>query len=135
MVVVPILAHNCLVRTFSCLSRERTVHNTIMLIPTVFLPYTLLSNCYLVTFFSFRIIHEKFKLTSHADSHSFTNVTCTLSTWLRTCLIVILLLSRKNRAQMKISHSSFHQQELARISNFLHLSTFCSTFGTVRLGH
>ncbi len=38
LLVVPILAHTCWVRTFSCLSRERTVHYTIVLLPTVFLP-------------------------------------------------------------------------------------------------
>ncbi len=41
-----------------------------MFIHTVFVPFILLSYCYLVTFFFIRIIHEKFKLTSHADSCS-----------------------------------------------------------------
>ncbi len=66
----------------------------------MFLPYALLSNCYLVTFFFIRIIHEKFELTSHTDSCSFANITRTLLGWLHTCLIVILLLSRKNRVQI-----------------------------------
>ncbi len=60
----------------------------------------------------------------------------TLSTWLRTCCIFILLLSRKNRAQMKNLHDSCSpQQELARISNFLHSSTFGNRFGTVGPSH
>ncbi len=60
----------------------------------------------------------------------------TLSTWLHTCCIFILLLSRKNRAQMKNVHdSSLPQQELARISKFSHSSMFGSRFGTVRLGN
>ncbi len=101
LVVVPILAHTCWVCTFLCLSRERTIYNTIMLIPTVFLPYALVSNCYLATLFFIRIIREKFEFTSHADSRSFAKITRTLSTWLHTCLIVILPLSRNNRAQMK----------------------------------
>ncbi len=99
LVVVPIFAHTCWVCTFSCLSRERTVHYTIMLIPTVFLLYALVSNCYLVTFFFFSIISEKFEFTSHTQSRSFANITRSLSTWLLTCLTIILLLSRKNQAQ------------------------------------
>ncbi len=99
LLVIPILAHTCWGRTF--LSRERTVHYTIVLIPTVLIPYVLVSNYYLVAIFFIRIIHEKFKFTSHAHSWSFTNINHTLSTWLRTCHIVILLLSRKNEAQMK----------------------------------
>ncbi len=60
----------------------------------------------------------------------------TLSTWLRTCRIFILLLSRKNRVQKKNVHDlSLPQQELARISKFSHSSMFGSRFGTVRLGH
>ncbi len=43
----------------------------------------------------------------------------TLATWLHTCHIFILLLSRKNRAQLKsLDDSSLSQQELARISTF-----------------
>ncbi len=61
-----------------------------------------------------------------------TNVTRTLSTY----RIFILLLSRKNWAQMKnLHHSCSPQQELARISIFLHSSTFENSFGTVGLGH
>ncbi len=74
LLVVPILAHTCWVRTFSCLSRERTVHYTIVLIPTVFLPYALVSNCYLVMIFFIRIILEKFEFTSHTYSWSFANI-------------------------------------------------------------
>ncbi len=74
IVSVPILAHTCWVHTFSCLSRERTVHYTIVLIPTVFLPYVLVSNCYLVTIFFIRIIHEKFEFTLHAHSWSLANI-------------------------------------------------------------
>ncbi len=74
LLVVPILAHTCWVCTFSCLSWERTVHYTIMLIPTVFLPYTLVSNFYLVTIFFIRIICEKFEFTSYTHSWSFTNI-------------------------------------------------------------
>ncbi len=74
LLVITILAHTCWVHTFSYLSRERTIHYTIMLIPTVFLPYTLLSNCYLVTIFFIHIIHEKFEFTLHAHSWSFANV-------------------------------------------------------------
>ncbi len=66
--------HTCSVCTFSCLSRERTIHYTIVLILTVFLPYELVSNCYLVTIFFIRIICEKFKFTSHAHSWSFANI-------------------------------------------------------------
>ncbi len=74
LLVVPILVHTCWVRTFSCLSRERTVHYTIVLIPTVFVPYALVSNSYLVTIFSIHIILEKFEFTSHAHSWSFANI-------------------------------------------------------------
>ncbi len=74
LLVIPILAHTCWVRTFSCLSRERTIHYTNVLIPTVFLPYTLVSKCYLVTIFFVRIILEKFEFTSHAHSWSFANI-------------------------------------------------------------
>ncbi len=74
LLVIPILAHTCWVRTFSCLSLERTLHYTIMLIPTVFLPYALVSNCYLVTIFFIPIICEKFEFTSHSHSWSFTNI-------------------------------------------------------------
>ncbi len=62
------------VHTFSCLFRERTVHYTIVLIPTVFLPYALVSNCYLVTIFFIRIICEKFEFTLHAHSWPFANI-------------------------------------------------------------
>ncbi len=128
--------HTCWVYTFSCLSREITIHYTIMLIPTVFLPYALVFNCYLVTIFFIRIICEKFEFTMYSHSCSFANITCTLSTWLHTCRIVILLLLRKNQAQMKkLWCSSLPRQELVRISNFLHWSTFGSRFCTVRLGH
>ncbi len=74
LLVIPILAHTCRVRTFSCLSRERTVHYTIMLIATVFLPYALVSNCYLVMIFFIHIIREKFEFTSHSHSWSFANI-------------------------------------------------------------
>ncbi len=74
LLVVPILAYTYWVRTFSCLSRERTIHYTIVLIPTVFLPYTLVSNYYLVMIFFIRIIREKFEFTSHAHSWSFANI-------------------------------------------------------------
>ncbi len=87
LVIVPILAHTCCIRTFSCVPRERTVLKTIVLILIVFIPYALLSQCYLVTFFFIRIIREKFELTLHADSCSFANINRTLSSWLHTCLI------------------------------------------------
>ncbi len=74
LLVVPILTHTCWVHTFSCLSRERTAHYMIMLIPTVFLHYTLVSNCYLVTIFFIRIIREKFEFTLYAHSWLFTNI-------------------------------------------------------------
>ncbi len=74
LLVIPILAHTCWVRTFSCLFRERTVHYTIALIPTVFLPYALVSNCYLVTIFFIPIIREKFTFTLHAHLWSFANI-------------------------------------------------------------
>ncbi len=74
LLVIPILAHSCWVHTFSCLSQERTVHYTIVLIPTVFLPYALVSNCYLVMIFFIRIIHEKFEFTAQAHSWSFANI-------------------------------------------------------------
>ncbi len=60
----------------------------------------------------------------------------TLSTWIRICRIFILLLPRKNRAEMKnLNDSSLPQQELAQISKCLHLSMFGSRFGRVRIGH
>ncbi len=74
LLVIHILAHTCWVSTFSCLSWERTVHYTIVLIPTVFLPYSLLSNSYLVTIFFIPIKLEKFELTSDTHSWSFTNI-------------------------------------------------------------
>ncbi len=74
LLVIPILARTCWVRTFSCLSWERTIQYTIVWIPAVFLPYALVSNCYLVMSFFIRIICEKFKFTSHALSCSFTNI-------------------------------------------------------------
>ncbi len=136
LLVIPILAHICWVRTFSHLSRERTVHYTIVLIPTVFLPYMVVSNCYLVMIFFICIICEKFEFTSHAHSWSFANITHSLSTWHRTCLIIILLLSRKNQALIKDLHdSSLPQKELVWISKLLHSSTFGSRFGTMRCGH
>ncbi len=74
LLVVPILGHNCWVHTFSCLSQERTIQYIIVLIPTVFLPYALVSNCYLVMIFFICIISEKFEFTSNAHSWSFANV-------------------------------------------------------------
>ncbi len=74
LLVIPILAQTSWVRTFSCLSLERTLHYMIMLIPTVFLPYALVSNCYLVMIFFIRIICEKFESTAHSHSWSFANI-------------------------------------------------------------
>ncbi len=74
LLVIPILAHTCWVRPFLCLSQERTIHYTIVLIPTVFLPYALVSSCYLVMIFFIHIIREKFEFTSHAHSWSFANI-------------------------------------------------------------
>ncbi len=74
LLVIPILAHTCWVRTFSCSSRERTVHYMIVLIPTVFIPYMLVSNCYLVMIFFIRIICEKVEFTSQSHSWSFANI-------------------------------------------------------------
>ncbi len=74
LLVIHILAHTCWVRTFSFLSRERTVHYTIVLIPTVFLLYALVSNCYLVMIFFIRIICEQFEFTLHSHSWSFANI-------------------------------------------------------------
>ncbi len=59
---------------FSCLSQERAVHYTIILIPTMFLPYAPVSNCYLVTIFFICIIHKKFEFTSDAHSWSFASI-------------------------------------------------------------
>ncbi len=56
LLVVLILAHTCWVGTFSCLSQERTVHYTIVLIPTVFL------------------ILEEFEFTLHSYLWSFTKI-------------------------------------------------------------
>ncbi len=121
LLVVPILAHTCWVRTFSCLFWERTVHYTIMLIPTVFLLYVLVSNCYLVTIF----YTWKVRVYSACSFVVICKYNHTLSTWLHTCRIFILLLSRKNLAQMKNLHdSSLPQQELVRISKNLDSSTF-----------
>ncbi len=128
--------HTCWVCTFSCLSRESTVHYTIILITTVFLQYVLVSNCCPVTILFIHIIREKFEFTSHAHLWSFTNII--VLCWLGSVHVVffILLLSRKNWAQIKHLHdSSLPQQELARISKFLHSSTFGSRFGTVTPGH
>ncbi len=74
LLVVPILAQTFWVRTFSCLSQERTIHYRIMLIPTVFLLYALVSNCYLVMTFFICIIPEKFEFTSHSHFWSFANI-------------------------------------------------------------
>ncbi len=74
LLVISILAHTCWVHTFSYLSRERTVHYMIVLIPTVFLSYVLVSNCYLVTVFFIRITRKKFEFTLHAHSWSFANI-------------------------------------------------------------
>ncbi len=82
--------HTCSYLLGSCLSWERTLYDHVDSI--VFVPYTLVSNCYLVTSFFIRNIHEKFEFTLYAHSRSFTNITCTLSTWLCTCFIAILLL-------------------------------------------
>ncbi len=136
LLVEPILAHTCWVCTFSCLSRERTVHYTIVLIPTVFLPYALVSNCYLVTIFFIRIIHKKFEFTSHAHSWSFANiiVVCQLGS----VHVIFLSYYYQERTELKLKNymiSSLPQQELARISKLLHSSTFCSRFGTVWLGY
>ncbi len=99
LLVIPILAHTCWVRTFSCLSRERTVHYTIVLIPTVFLPYALLSNCYLVTIFFIPIIREKFEFTSHAHSWSFTNII--VLCWLGSIHVVFLSYYYRERTELK----------------------------------
>ncbi len=66
--------HTCWVRTFSCLFWERAVHSTIVLIPTEFLLYVLVSNCYLVTIFFIPIICEKFEFTLHTHLWSFANI-------------------------------------------------------------
>ncbi len=135
LLVIPILAHTCWVHTFSCLSRERTIHYTIMLIPTVFLPYALVANlsCYDLLYSYHMVEVQVYFARSFMVIRKYN---LTLSTWLRTCHIFILLLSRKNQDQMKNLHDqSLPQQELARISNFLHSSMFGSRFGTVRLGH
>ncbi len=89
LLVIPILAHTFWVGTFSCLSQEGTIHYTIVLIPTVFVQYVLLSNCYLVIIFFIDIIHE---FTSDAHSWSFMVIrkyNHTLLTWLHTCRIFI----------------------------------------------
>ncbi len=97
--VIPKLAQTCWVCTFSCLSRERTIHYTIMLIPTVFLPYALVSNCYLVTIFFIRIIREKFKFTSHAHSWSFANIIVVC--WLGSIHVIYLSCYYRERTELK----------------------------------
>ncbi len=125
LLVISILAHTCWVYTFSCLSQERTVHYTTVLIPTVFLLYTLVSNYCDNLLYSYHKWEVPVNL-----ARSFMVIrkyNCTLSTWLHTCSIFILLLSRKNQVQMKNLHDlSLPQQELVRISNVLHSSTFSS---------
>ncbi len=132
LLVIPILAHTCWVRTFSCLSRERTVHYTIVLILTVFFPYMLESNCYLVTIFFIHIIVEKFELTSHTHSWSFANiiVLCRFGS------IDVTFFSYYYWERTELKWKIYMiRQELARISKVLHSSMFGCRFGTVRLGH
>ncbi len=134
LLVISILAHTCWVRLFSCLSWEIAIHYTIVLIPTVFLLYVLVSNLScddrLSSYNTWEV--RVYFARSFMVIHKYNR---TLSTWLRTCHIFILLLSRKNQAQMKNLHdSSLPQQELAWIF-FLHLSTFGSRFDTVCIGH
>ncbi len=99
LLVILILAHTCWVRTFSCLSQERTIHYTIMLIPTVFLPYMLVSNCYLVTIFFILIIREKFELTLHAHSWSFANII--ILCWLGSIHVIFLSYYYRERTELK----------------------------------
>ncbi len=116
--------------------KHENVSFMIMLIPTVFLSYALLPNCYLATIFVILSYVRSSSLLHTLYSWSFTNITHTLLTWLRTCRIVILLLSRKNRAQIKnLWCSSLPRQELVWISKYLHSSTFGTRFGTARLGN
>ncbi len=91
--------HTCWVCTFSCLCRERTVHYTIMLIPIVFLPYALVSNCYLVMIFFIRIIHEKFEFTSRTHSWSFANII--VLCWLGSVHVLFLSYYYRERTELK----------------------------------
>ncbi len=80
-----------------------------------------------------RRIHTVIHIVGHNHTCSYLGTYIFVSTWLHTCHIVILLLSRKNRAQIKkIWCSSLPQQELVQISKYLHSFTFGSRFGTVR---
>ncbi len=118
LLVVPILAHTCWVRTFSCLSWERTVHYTIVLIPTVFLQYALVSNCYLVTIFFIRIIREKFEFTSYAHLWSFANIILLCRLGSIHVIFLCYYYQERTKLKWKFHDSSLPKQELALISNF-----------------
>ncbi len=98
LLVIPLLAHTCWVHTLSFLSQERTVHYTNVLIPTVFLLYALVSNCYLVMIFFIRNICKNFKFTSHSHSWSFANII--VLCWL--CSIHVVFLSYHYRERTKL---------------------------------
>ncbi len=98
LLVIPILAHTYWVSTFSCLSRKRTVHYMIVLIPTVFLPYTLVSNCYLVMIFCIHIIREKLEFTSHTHWWSFANII--VLWWLGSIHVVFLSYYYQERTEL-----------------------------------
>ncbi len=115
--------HTCWVCTFSCLCRERTIHYMMVLIPTVFLPYTLVSNYYLVMIFFIRIICEKFEFTSHAHSWSFTNIIVLCR--LHSVHVVFLSYYYRERTELK--------WKMYMIRPFPN-KNWCE-FGTVRLGH
>ncbi len=99
LLVIPLLAHTYWVHTFLFLSQERTVHYTIVLIPTVFLPYALVSNCYLVMIFFIRNICNNFKFTSHSHSWSFANII--VLCWLGSILVIFLSYHYRERTKLK----------------------------------
>ncbi len=137
LLVVPILAHTCWTRTFSCLSWERTVHYMIVLIPTVFLPYALVYICYLVTIFFIRIILEKFELTSQAHSWLFANII--VLCWLGSVHVYFYLTIIEKEPSSNEKCTWLVPSPTRIDTNFkffiLRSSTFGSIFGTVRLGH
>ncbi len=99
LLVIPILPYTCWVHTFSCLSRERTIHYMIVLIPNLFLLYTIVSICYLVPIFFIRIIREKVEFTSHTHSWSFTNIIVVC--WLGSVHVIFSSYYYRDRTKLK----------------------------------
>ncbi len=135
LLVIPTHAHTCWVHTFSSLSWERTVHYMIVLIPTVFLPYALVSNCYLVMiFFIFILYVKKFEFTLHAHSLSFANIIILFR--LGTIHVVFLSYCYWERTKLKWKMYMIHpvpNKNWSEFQNF-HIHPH-SAVDSVRLGH